>query len=195
MKKVLFVALLSIVSLGAYAQHEPGTFTLAPKAGINLAKFTNLDNSRYRVGAVAGLELEGYASEHFGVAVGAFWSQEGGKEKIIDSRFSNIYQADYVNIPVTANFYIAKGFALKVGVQAGINVRTKIKLPEQAVQRYQDIRGTNKPAVISVPLGFSYEVNNIVFDARYNWGLSKTFKTGDIKNSTLQFTLGYKFAL
>jgi len=61
----------------------------------------------------------------------------------------------------------------------------------------------------AIPVGLSYEYQNFVFDARYNFGVTKVFDNaksdwlglgvnmGDAKvhNSVFQFTIGYKFAL
>ena len=47
----------------------------------------------------------------------------------------------------------------------------------------------------SIPVGLSYEFNNVVLDARYNFGVTSVADGGDAKNSVFQFTLGYKFAL
>jgi hypothetical protein len=64
------------------------------------------------------------------------------------------------------------------------------------------------PVDLSVPVGLSYEVSNFVFDARYNFGLTKATKSSymifgnqfsdepnNIRNSVFQFTLGYKIDL
>ena len=49
---------------------------------------------------------------------------------------------------------------------------------------------------LSIPVGISYEYNNIVLDARYNWGLIKVENYGDpYYNRVFQLTLGYKFEL
>ena len=50
---------------------------------------------------------------------------------------------------------------------------------------------------LSIPLGLSYETDNVVIDGRYNLGVTKINKEGDdsYKNSVIQFTIGYKFAL
>lgn len=47
----------------------------------------------------------------------------------------------------------------------------------------------------SIPVGLSYEFSNVVFDARYNFGCTKTFEKADSRHSVFQFTVGYKFAL
>lgn len=193
MKKLLFAALLSIVSVGAFAQYEPGSWTIAPKAGVSLSKFSDMSTSRFRPGVVAGVEFQGYASKVFSVSFGAFYSQEGTKDRGMHRHFSSTIQADYVNIPLLANFYLGKGFSLKAGIQAGINVRCKVKGPEFAEQRYVDIRDFAKPAVFSLPVGISYETNNIVLDARYNYGFNKILRGEPYQGHVLQFTIGYKF--
>ena len=38
MKKILLMAAIVLSSLGVKAQTEPGTFTLMPKVGLNMAK-------------------------------------------------------------------------------------------------------------------------------------------------------------
>ena len=40
---------------------------------------------------------------------------------------------DYVNIPILANFYVAKGFAVKVGIQPGFLVNDKVKVSSNGV--------------------------------------------------------------
>lgn len=51
-------------------------------------------------------------------------------------------------------------------------------------------------------MGLSYEISGMVFDARYNLGVTKImggFAKNDVRpdsrNSVFQFTIGYKFAL
>ena len=41
MKKLLLMAAVMLSSVGAFAQHAVGSFTLQPKVGINIAKLTS----------------------------------------------------------------------------------------------------------------------------------------------------------
>ena len=45
------------------------------------------------------------------------YQQQGWKIKGFDAD-----KVDFINIPVLANFYVAKGFALKIGLQPGFVV-------------------------------------------------------------------------
>jgi len=60
-----------------------------------------------------------------------------------------------------------------------------------------DMKDACKTFDLSIPLGISYEYEKAVFDLRYNLGVTKVNKEGDnsSKNSVIQFTVGYKFAL
>lgn len=40
MKKLLFMASVMMLSVSAFAQHEPGSLTIQPKVGVNIAKLT-----------------------------------------------------------------------------------------------------------------------------------------------------------
>ena len=51
-----------------------------------------------------------------------------------------------------------------------------------------------KTVDLSIPVGLSYEYQNIVFDARYNIGVTKIADNVD-SNNVIQITVGYKFAL
>jgi len=50
---------------------------------------------------------------------------------------------------------------------------------------------------LSIPLGVSYEFENVIIDARYLFGLSNIYKTDLVKsrNSVVQLSVGYRFQL
>ena len=102
---------------------------------------------------------------------------------------------DYINIPILANAYIAKGLAVKVGVQPAFKVSSKIKAGGVEVDVDKVYDNDIKSFDLSIPLGLSYEISDFVIDARYNWGVTKLLEGYDSKNSVFQFTVGYKFAL
>ncbi len=105
---------------------------------------------------------------------------------------------DYINIPILANFYVAKGFALKAGIQPAFNVSNKVKSDGVSVDWNEYMGGTDaeiKTFDFSIPVGASYEISDFVIDARYNFGLTKVAKAFDSKNSVFQLTVGYKFDL
>jgi hypothetical protein len=101
---------------------------------------------------------------------------------------------DYINLPILANVYVVKGLAVKVGVQPGF-------LVDKHNSPYDP-----KTVDLSIPVGLSYEYDNFVLDARYNWEVTKVsdgmpewkndkVENNNSRNSVFQFTLGYKFNL
>lgn len=192
MKKILLTAVVMLASVASYAQQAVGTFTLQPKIGMNVASLTKCDGCDPRIGLAAGVEAEYQATDIFSVSAGLIYSMQGNKAK--EDGVTLTTKRDYINIPILANVYVTKGLAVKLGVQPAFNVSDKQKLSGgKASVEAEDVGAESFD--FSIPVGLSYEYNNVVFDARYNFGVTNIADGGDSKNSVFQFTLGYKFAL
>ncbi|MCR5131903.1 MAG: PorT family protein [Prevotella sp.] len=203
MKKLLFLASMMMLSLGAFAQHAPGTVSIQPKVGLNIANLTDIDDADPRLGLAVGAELEYQVTDMVSLSAGALYSMQGCKTKSgisifgFDLSTKSTTKLDYLNIPIMANVYITDGLAVKIGLQPGVNLSAKAKV-SGSVEGYsgdseEDIDGV-KSFDLALPIGVSYEINNIVLDARYNFGLTKVDEA-DCKHSVFQITLGYKFAM
>ena len=197
MKKLFFVAVIMMASISAFAQHAPGSLTLQPRIGFSAADFNNTSDTKARVGLVVGPEFEYTISDRFSVAGGINYSQQGAELKDHDVTF----KLDYITVPIVANVYLFKGFALKAGIQPGYNVSAKLDANGTKSDIDEDIM---KSFDLAIPFGLSYEFYNFVIDARYTLGLTKIFDEKklnqkgydlDSKNLTFQLTLGYKFTL
>ncbi|WP_293476069.1 porin family protein [Prevotella sp.] len=192
MKKILLTAVVMLASVASYAQQAVGAFTLQPKIGMNVASLTKCDGCDPRIGLAAGVEAEYQATDIFSVSAGLIYSMQGNKAKA--EGVTQTTKLDYINIPILANVYVTKGLAVKLGVQPAFNVSDKQKLSGgKASVEAEDVGAESFD--FSIPVGLSYEYNNVVFDARYNFGVTNIADGGDSKNSVFQFTLGYKFAL
>ena len=167
MKKLFLLATIMLASVGAYAQHAVGSFTLQPKVGMTIANLTGDNNSDSRIGFVGGAELEYQATDIFSVSAGVLYSMQGAKYS--ENNLTQTAKLDYFN--VNSKFEASKGGS---SLQSDIDAKT---------------------VDFSIPVGLSYEYSNVVLDARYNWGLTKTYEGVDSKNSVFQITLGYKFDL
>ena len=104
--------------------------------------------------------------------------------------FKYTYNYDYINVPVLANFYVARNLALKTGLQLGFNVSNGLTIKGAGTKENRNDPDV-KAVEASIPLGISYEFNQFVVEARYNLGL--TYAVPRTKFSTFQFTLGYRF--
>ena len=127
-----------------------------------------------------------------GVSAGLIYSMQGAKETVegVDCTM----KLDYLNVPILANVYVAPGLAVKLGIQPGFKLSAKAKAETSGASAevdLDDIKGFD----LAIPVGLSYQYQNIVLDARYNWGVTKIMDDVDSKNSVFQITLGYKFSL
>ena len=223
MKKMMMIAAMMVVTLSANAQFEPGTFSIQPKIGINLSKVSNMpaiSEGSYKLdrsllgGAVIGAEAEYQIAKPFSLAAGVLFSMqgcqwkdddfkiEGEKVEIKDTKI----ELNYINVPLVANIYLFKGFAIKGGVQfgflVGANAKSTKKIGDVTTSYDKDVKDDAKKFDISIPVGVSYQVPTIpiYIDARANFGVTDIMKdvTDDEKNSrnqVFQLTVGYKFAL
>jgi len=151
---------------------------------------TTADNTKAKVGLIAGAEAQYQFTNIFGVTAGALYSMEGAKDKDFDVK----YNLDYINVPILANVYPIQGvgLALKAGVQFGFNVRHKVSASSGSSSASFDMDNI-KTLNMSIPVGISYEYHDFILDGRYNIGLSDLEKNGDAKSSVFTITLGYKF--
>ena len=233
MKKIIMMAVAAFMATTASAQFEKGTWSLQPFLGGSISSITNVGSfdiddgielkKRMRVGYIIGGEAEYQFAKKFSVAAGINYTSQGCGWKDIDyfdggAKIKIKDQSDilgYIKIPIVANYYIFKGFAVKTGVQFGFMVSSKFFAHGEAdydlfgdgVKRAVDLYGTvdmkdqYKKFDFSIPVGVSYQFKvPIVIDARYQIGLTKLNKYSydgikDSKNSVFTLTVGYKFGL
>lgn len=192
MKKLFLAVVAMMVSAATFAQNEVGQLTIQPKVGVNIANITDADDADPRIGLAAGAEFEYGLTDNIGLSAGVLYSMQGAKAT--EDGADCTLKLDYLNVPILANFYVAKGFAVKLGVQPGFKLSSKAKAKGSGASVELDVDGI-KSVDLSIPVGVSYQYQNIVFDARYNWGVTKIIDDADSKHSVFQITVGYKFSL
>lgn len=191
------MAVVMLASVASYAQQAVGTFTLQPKIGMNVASLTKCDGCDPRIGLAAGVEAEYQATDIFSVSAGVIYSMQGNKydyNVLGKNAATQTNKLDYINIPILANVYVVKGLAVKVGIQPAFKVNEEVKMSSELGSDSKEVDSAES-FDFSIPVGLSYEYSNVVFDARYNFGVTKVWDGGDPMNSVFQITLGYKFAL
>lgn len=192
MKKLFFAAAIMMASVvSTFAQHEAGDITLQARVGMIGSDFNNTSDTKARVGLVVGPEMEYFLTNRFSLGAGVLYSQQGAEQDKVDVT----YELDYVNVPLTANFYVVKGLALRAGLQPGFKVASKIKFNDVEKEMDDAVKGFD----LALPIGLSYEYRHFVIDARYTFGLTEVFDKSkvdlDSKNLTFQLSLAYKFKL
>ena len=192
MKKILMIAVMAVCCLTANAQkmrHGAGQITIQPMIGFSVGTFrgeyssATISGNKARVGLAIGAEAEYYTTtDWFSLSAGAKYEQLGWEWKN-----ASAVKLNYINIPIMANFYVAKGFALKIGLQPGFLVG-------------DNVEGECKSFNFSIPVGLSYEFKNgITLDLRGGYSLTRVdkFDGDDFKYYTDggSLTIGYKFEL
>lgn len=194
MKKMFLTAAMMLASVATFAQNAVGQITIQPKVGLNIANVTDADDVDARIGLAAGAEFEYGVTDMIGVSAGLVYSMQG--YKFSEGNYDTTVKLDYLNVPILANVYVAPGLAVKLGVQPGFKLSSKVKMEGSgtSIEGESDDDGV-KGFDLAIPVGVSYQYQNIVLDARYNWGVTKIVDDADSKNSVFQITLGYKFSL
>jgi hypothetical protein len=192
MKKMMMIAVMAVMCLTANAQkmrHNAGKITIQPMVGFSVGTFrgeyssATISGNKARVGLAIGAEAEYYTTtDWLSLSAGVKYEQLGWEWKN-----ASTVKLDYIDIPLMANFYVAKGFALKIGLQPGFLVN-------------DNANGECKSFNFSIPVGLSYEFKNgITLDLRGGYSLTRVdkFDNDDFKYYTDggSLTIGYKFEL
>jgi len=194
MKKIFAFIAAAFMAISASAQSEAGSFTLQPNVGVTYSTATGDGSDADGAFALtAGVEGMYMVNDKFGAALGLNLTGYNVSKTILkdDVTYSNYY----FNIPVTANYYVAPGLALKAGIAFNILATAKI----DGYDEYDygltklKVKDLYKSTFVSIPVGASYEINDFVFNLRYNFGVSNIQKEGDGSFNALTFTVGYKF--
>lgn len=167
-----------------------------------------------RPGFTGGVDVMYQASDNVGLSIGLSYVQAGCKYKDVDDNgvtwHDHYDRMDYISVPLVAHSYIAPGLSINVGVapsfliygnyHAGMQTydvdtdghRTNVKEAEID----QDIKKGLRNFTLSIPVGISYEYENVVLDARYNVGMLNVYKHGlTARNKVFEVSVGYKFDL
>ncbi len=204
MKKLLTIILLGsglLLAGNANAQ----LFKWGIKGGVNFASIKNLDD-------LAGVaSLEGYTGYHGGLFFGIklpivgvqadiLYSVQGQKFIDIIGDPSTLEQS-YINIPVVAKISLIPLINLQAGLQYGILTRAVIDGAEDF-----DFGSGSEPVSDqftsgdwSVVFGIGFDVSKLMFEARYNLGISDLSATSitqtadGLKNGVFQLSAGFTF--
>ncbi len=230
MKRFFLFLIVCVAFVGVKAQPETGTISLIPRVGVSIANLSSYDihnglndepiQTSNKAGFVGGLDIQYQLRSGFALSAGIFYSQQGCSMKDHKEEYKNNdgnlcfsginhhqVAMDYINVPLSAHFYVADNLSFNAGVQFGYLISAKWKWEEtdyevkneERVYSAQDQkvsidrRDDFKKLDISIPIGISYEYENVVLDARYNIPCSKV--ADDIRNKVFMITAGYKFNL
>jgi hypothetical protein len=173
--------------------------------------------SRIKPGLMVGFDAEYQATSDLFMSLGLQYSRQGSRFPDFERKDGEFVEGysdwhtdlDYLNVPLLFGYRIAKGFSVKAGLQLGLLLGGKEKMSYtditildggtrkqgNAVPLETDVKDVYKSVDLSIPLALSYEFENVILDARYNFGLSRIHQLDAVKsrNSVIQLSVGYRF--
>ena len=167
-----------------------------------------------RPGFTGGVDVMYQASDNVGLSLGLSYVQAGCKYKDVDDNgvtwHDHYDRMDYISVPLVAHSYIAPGLSINVGVAPSFLIYGNYHAGMQTYDLDADGHRTNvqegvididtkkglRNFTLSIPVGISYEYENVVLDARYNVGMLNVYKHGlTARNKVFEVSVGYKFDL
>ena len=182
--------------------------------------YNGTSHSQTRIGFSGGADVYYQLTDKLALSGGVAYTQAGCNFKDVPADlhtkygtvFHNAYfNLGYVDVPLLAHVYVSKGLAFSVGCQPSFLTKTTSHVEMQEYEtdgkggiKYDknvvsegDAKSLFKKTAFAIPVGVSYEYENVMLTARYNIGLSKVYDhdLGDSKNKVITVSVGYKFNL
>jgi hypothetical protein len=188
MKRLLILFTLITVSLYTMGQAQ---IAIGLKAGVNLSSLNSSDPETdisnitgFHGGAFALFKLS-----KIGIQPELLFSQQGAEIDDVNLDKEEL-ELSYVAIPVMLKFYLAAGFNIQAGPQFGF-------LNSAELKGVDNVEDAIKSSDISANIGLAWDAPfGLVFDARYNIGLSDINDgseiSGEVKSNVFQLSVGYK---
>lgn len=178
MKKaiVILIVVLGFNSLTAQ------TLKFGLKAGANFANLegNNVEGSTYtsfHFGALMEVKL----LENLSLQPELVYSSQG--TKIDEAAFDDI-NYNYITVPVLAKFYLTKNkLSFEAGPQFSFLVNENVQ---------DQFEGETFDFALAGGLGYNI-TEHFLIQARYIAGLTEANKNAEVKNRTIQLSLGYRF--
>ena len=182
--------------------------------------YNGTSHSQTRIGFSGGADVYYQLTDKLALSGGVAYTQAGCNFKDIPADLSarsgtvlhdSYYNLGYVDVPLLAHIYISKDLALSIGCQPSFLTKATshtemqdyetdgkggIKYDKNEVSE-GDVKHWYKKTAFAIPVGISYEYENVMLTARYNFGLSNVYghDLGDSKNRIITVSVGYKFNL
>ena len=202
----LFIGFAFLLSAATPAAAQ---LTFGVKGGLNVAKLSFDPDEGFtpenRMGLVVGMLVTQPLRSRFGLQLEALYSQKGAKDEFSEEGFDfkQTIELDYIEIPVLANIAVTSTDAVRFSVNAGptfgflVNSKDVSEVNgEKDEEEIDDVKSYD----IGFALGGAVQTRNLIFDARYTWGLTDINDDPDpedalqkIKNKAFTFTVGWLF--
>lgn len=166
------------------------------------------------LGFVGGADVMYQASDAVSLSAGLSFVQAGCKLEDYTDDHTVVYdrylRINYVSMPILVHNKLLPGLSVKVGIEPTCVFNTNNHEVYQLYSVDKDGKKTNfqedtydfdiKNGMhkfgLSIPVGVSYEYENVVLGALYHVGVFNIYKKGDSsRNSVFEVSVGYKLNL
>lgn len=184
MKKTFLVAVVFILGI---ATSQAQVLQFGVKGGLNFANFTGGEVSSDEFKSItsfhAGAVMEVKVFENFAIQPELLYSTQGSELSGLGDQIKN--ELGYLSIPVLAKFYLTSNkLSLELGPQASFLVSERKNVDAKDSNTFD----------FAIAGGLSYKITEGLFvSGRYAAGLTEPKKDADVKNSLIQFSVGYMF--
>lgn len=223
MKKILFaLTALLFATTQVQAQREVGSITVGVNLGVGISSLTHADympltnaplDKEVHAAALVNVAAEYQLTEKLALGAALGFAEQGCSwENFNDGtvRFKDPeIELSYLQLPLTAKYYVLKNLAVKSGVQFGylydaeanLTAKSYLEGRKLVTTQHLDIRDDCKRFDVSVPVALSYDfAKNFSVEMAYNIPLTRVNKhvglgAKDNKNSVFMISVGYKVPL
>ncbi|WP_324069795.1 MAG: porin family protein [Flavobacterium sp.] len=184
MKKTIATLILLVLGTGI---SQAQLLEFGVKGGVNFANYTGGDVSGVDFKTItsyhAGMVMELKVFENFAIQPELLYSTQGAELEGLGDQFKN--KLGYLSIPVLAKFYLTSNeLSLELGPQASFLVSERNEVDANDTNSFE----------FGIAGGLSYKITKSIFvSGRYVAGLTEAKKDADVKNSLIQFSVGYMF--
>lgn len=199
--------------------HVGVSFANLTNDAINVP-YNGTSHSQTRIGFSGGADVYYQLTDKLALSGGVAYTQAGCNFEDVPADLSaksgtvfhdSYFNLGYVDVPLLAHVYVSKGLAFSVGCQPSFLTKATWHTETQGYEtdgkggiKYDknevsegDVKHWYKKTAFAIPVGISYEYENVMLTARYNFGLSNVYghDLGDSKNRIITVSVGYKFNL
>lgn len=166
------------------------------------------------LGFVGGADVMYQASDAVSLSAGLSFVQAGCKLEDYTDEYTIVYdrnlRMNYVTMPILIHSYLLPGLSVKAGIEPTLLVSAKSHEVQQSYEVDKEGKKSNfhedeftidmnnrmRKFGLSIPVGVSYEYENVVLGALYHVGVFNIYKYGDSsRNSVFEVSVGYKLNL
>ena len=194
MKRLWMCLLAMAVMAQIYGQEPLRKFTVMPRIGMTASTMwgEQATDSRLRIGAVAGADVEYRFTPKWGVQIGVEGLLIGSNIHSDVPNSADALLVGYIGMPVMADFHVTPRWTIKAGVEPAYRVKAGAKNGNRNVDFTKYVNKYD----LTIPIGASFDITrHWVVEARLNLGVKSIMNAENttVRNLATALSVGYRF--